>query len=305
MAYYIFLRVLWGICVVFSVLVVVFFVSRVIPGDPAQIIAGELAHPDDVQRIKESLGLSKPIHEQFSDFILGILSGDLGKSFFYRRPVLEVILERFPNTVLLAVCAVAFSVFFGTILGIISGFLAGSPLDRLIIFISTLVYSTPNFWLGPILILALSVRLKVLPVSGFDSPSSLVLPTLTLGFSLASVLVRFIRNSLTEALSSDFVVFAHAKGITKLRVTILHALKNALLPSITVVSLQFGVLLSGAVVTETVFAFPGVGRLMLQAVSTRDYPLLQGCVLFIASVWVFVNILADLLYFAVDPRTRS
>lgn len=295
-------RLIWGVCVVFFVVTIVFFISRVIPGDPARIIAGELATPEDIEKIRSKLGLDKPLIEQYKGFLKGLIRGNLGESFFFKEPVIEVILRRFPNTVLLAVLAVLFSCTFGIPLGIISAF--AKTVDRFIIVLTTGVYSIPNFWLGAMLILIFSVKLGILPVSGFESPAHLVLPVITLGLSLTSVVARFTRNSTLSALSSEFVKFAESKGLPKTAVIVKHALRSAMLPVVTVISLQLGVLLSGAVVTETVFAFPGVGRLLFQSAIARDYPLLQGCVMFIASVWVLVNMFADLIYARLDPRVR-
>jgi peptide/nickel transport system permease protein len=289
---------------VLGVVTLVFFLVHLIPGDPVELMLGETASRADLAQLRESLGLDRPLGEQYARFLGGLAHGDLGRSFFYRKPVAAVIAGALPATALLAVAALAAALAIALPIGIVAAVRRGRLADRLAMLGSLIGVSMPNFWLGPMLIILFSFRLGWLPVSGRDGAASLVLPALTLGISLAAILARMTRASMLDVLGEDFLRTARAKGVQERVVIVRHALRNALLPVVTIVGLQFGALLSGAVITENVFAWPGVGTLLIQAITARDYPLVQGCVLVIALCYVAVNFLTDALYALIDPRVR-
>jgi peptide/nickel transport system permease protein len=282
----------------------VFFFLHMIPGDPVEVMLGETAQQADKDQLREELGLNLPVHLQYGRFIAGVFQGDLGDSYFYRRPVTQVIVERVPATVELAVTAFLVAGLIAIPLGIIAALREGTAVDNASVLFSLLGVSMPNFWLGPLLIILFSITLGWFPVSGRGGVGSVVLPAITLGTALAAVLSRMTRASLLERLGEDYLVVARAKGLPEWRVILKHALRNALIPVITVMGLQFGALLSGAIITENVFSWPGIGTLLINAIEARDYPLVQGCILFITLSYVLINLLTDLLYGWVDPRIR-
>ncbi|MEE9276182.1 MAG: nickel ABC transporter permease [bacterium] len=290
--------VLWGVSTL------VFIVTHVIPGDPVDLMLGETARPAQYEALRSALGLDRPLLVQYTDFMVGLLRGDLGDSLHQKRPVLDALIERLPATAELTAAALAVALLVALPLGAAAARRAGSLVDLASGALAVLGASLPVFWLGPLLIIFFSIGLGWLPVSGRSGPLSLVLPALTLGMGLAAILMRLTRSSLLEIFPQDYLATARAKGLSERRVLWVHALKNACLPLITIVSLQFGALLSGAIITETVFAWPGVGRLTIQAIAARDYPLVQGSVLFIALVYVTATFLADLAYAWLDPRVR-
>jgi ABC-type dipeptide/oligopeptide/nickel transport system permease component len=298
-------RLLLLVPTVLGVLTLVFFLVHLIPGDPVELMLGETASRADLSQLRADLGLDRPLGEQYARFLGGLARGDLGRSFFYRKPVLAVIGGALPATALLAAAAMAVAILVAIPLGVLAAVRRDSAVDRLAMLGSLVGVSMPNFWLGPLLIILFSFRLGWLPVSGREGPASLVLPAATLGFALAAILARMTRASMLDVLGEDFLRTARAKGVRERVVIYRHALRNALLPVVTIVGLQFGVLLSGAVVTENVFAWPGVGTLLIQAITARDYPLVQGCVLVISLCYVAVNFLTDALYSVIDPRIRS
>jgi len=298
-------RLLLLVPTVLGVLTLVFFLVHLIPGDPVELMLGETASRADLAQLRADLGLDRPIGEQYARFLGGLARGDLGRSFFYRKPVLAVIGGALPATALLAAAAMAVAILVAVPLGVLAAVRRDSAVDRLAMLGSLVGVSMPNFWLGPLLIILFSFRLGWLPVSGREGPASLVLPAATLGFALAAILARMTRASMLDVLGEDFLRTARAKGVRERAVIYRHALRNALLPVVTIVGLQFGVLLSGAVVTENVFAWPGVGTLLIQAITARDYPLVQGCVLVISLGYVAVNFLTDALYAVIDPRVRG
>jgi peptide/nickel transport system permease protein len=297
-------RLLLLVPTVLGVLTLVFFLVHLIPGDPVELMLGETASRADLAQLRADLGLDRPIGEQYARFMGGLVRGDLGRSFFYRKPVLAVIGGALPATALLAAAAMAVAILIAVPLGVLAAVRRDSAVDRLAMLGSLVGVSMPNFWLGPLLIIHFSFRLGWLPVSGREGPASLVLPAATLGFALAAILARMTRASMLDVLGEDYLRTARAKGVRERAVIYRHALRNALLPVVTIVGLQFGVLLSGAVVTENVFAWPGVGTLLIQAITARDYPLVQGCVLVISLGYVAVNFLTDALYTVIDPRVR-
>jgi ABC-type dipeptide/oligopeptide/nickel transport system permease component len=279
-----------------GVATLVFALLRLIPGDPVQAMLGEAASPADVAAVRGRLGLDRPIHLQYAAFLGRALTGDLGTSLRTNQPVTAAIAERLPATLELAAAAMAMALVAGLALGIVAAVRARSRVDHLATGVALVGLSIPNFWLGPLLAIVFAVVLGWLPVSGRGTPAHLVLPAITLGAPLAAVLARLTRASVIEELREPYVLAARARGASARRVVLRHALPNGLIPIVTVAGLQFGAVLTGAVITETIFAWPGVGRLLVQSISLRDYPLVQGCILFIATIYV--------IYGALDPRIR-
>ena len=289
---------------VLGAVTLVFFFLHMIPGDPVELMLGETAQQADKDQLREDLGLNLPVHIQYRQFITGVFQGHLGESYFYRRPVTQVIAERVPATVELALAAFLVAGLIAIPLGVIAALREGTTVDNASVLFSLLGVSIPNFWLGPLLIILFSIQLGWFPVSGRGGVGSLVLPAITLGTALAAILSRMTRASLLERLGEDYLTVARAKGLPEWKVILKHALRNALIPVITVMGLQFGALLSGAIITENVFSWPGIGTLLINAIEARDYPLVQGCVLFITLSYVLVNLLTDLLYGWANPRIR-
>ena len=290
--------VLWGVTTL------VFIVTQVLPGDPVDLMLGETARPAQREQLRRTLGLDRPLGVQYADYMGGLLAGNLGVSLHQRRAVSAIILERAPASAELALASLVIAALIALPLGVAAARRPGGGMDLAAGFLAVAGASVPVFWLGPLLIIVFSIGLGWLPVSGREGGLSLILPAATLGAALSPILMRMARSSLLEVLPQDYIGAARAKGLPESKVLWLHALKNACLPLITVLSLQLGALLSGAIITETVFAWPGVGRLVIQAIAARDYPLVQGCVLFIALVYVSANFLADVAYAWLDPRVR-
>ncbi|BCO30413.1 peptide ABC transporter permease [Thiohalobacter sp. COW1] len=297
-------RLLSTAVVVLGVVVLVFLLIHLIPGDPVDVMLGEAATAADREALRHQLGLDRPLTAQLGDYLGGLARGDLGQSLQQRRPIVELLAERIPATLELALAALAFTLVLALPLGLLAAVRRNSGWDRGAMAFSLLGVSIPNFWLGPLLILLFAVGLGWLPVSGRDAPGALILPALTLGLSLAAVLSRMVRSSVLEVLGEDFIRSAYARGLSTRQVLTRHALPNALLPVITVLGLQLGTLLAGAVITEVVFGWPGLGSLTIEAIQGRDYPLVQACVLLISLSYVLVNMLTDLLYAGIDPRIR-
>lgn len=290
--------------VLLGITLVVFVSLRLIPGDPAIIFAGERATQQDIQALRQRLGLDQPIYAQYAIFLANAAQGDLGRSIRSGLPVTEELGQRFPNTLLLATAALAITVLFGVPLGVASAVRPRSLLDRASLLGALVGISTPAFVLGVLLQLLFAVRLGLLPSAGIGTPQHLVLPALTLGaFSIANV-ARLTRAGMLDVLAQEYIRTARSKGLREQAVVLGHALRNALIPTVTVVGLQFGYMLGGAVLTEVVFAWPGLGRYLVQAIFSRDYPAVQGAVLLIAAAYVTLNLLVDLLYRALDPRVR-
>lgn len=297
-------RLLSALVVVLGVVCLVFLLVHLVPGDPVDMMLGEQARPADREALRIALGLDQPILVQLQQYLTRLLSLDLGTSLHSRKPVLDLLLERLPATAELAVTSLLVSILVAVPMGIVSALKKGRWPDRMAMGVSLLGVSIPNFWMGPMLIMMFSLWLGWFPVSGREGLGSLVLPSLTLGTALAAVLSRMVRSTLLEVLSEDYIRTARAKGLGALSVVMHHAFPNALLPIITLLGLQLGVLLGGAVITETVFAWPGIGKLTIDAILRRDYPVIQACVLLISLTYVFVNILTDFVYAWVDPRIR-
>ncbi|MGY4707226.1 nickel ABC transporter permease [Candidatus Bipolaricaulota sp. J31] len=304
MAQYIIRRVLLIFPVLFGVALLVFSIIRLIPGDPAEAMAGPHATRELVERIRKDFGLDQPLHIQFFRFMAGLLRGDLGRSIRTQRPVLLEIWERLPHTMELAAVSMLIATVFGMAAGIVSAAKPYSLFDHLGMFLALVGISMPVFWLGLMLMLLFSLKLGWLPAAGRGTLAHLVLPSVTLAAASMALIARMTRSSLLEVLRQEYIVTAKAKGLPERKVLFRHALKNALIPVITIIGLRFGTLLSGAVLTETVFAWPGVGRLMVDSISARDYPVVQGAVLVLALSFVFINLLVDLLYGVFNPRIR-
>jgi len=288
-----------------GVVTLVFAFLHLVPGDPVEIMLGDSAAPADVAALRHDLGLDRPLPAQYARFLMRIAHGDLGRSIAFRAPVATVIGDRYPATLELAGAAFLLALSLAVPLGVLAAARAGSMLDRLTRTASLAGACLPSFWLGPLLILGFSIGLGWLPVSGRGGPLHLILPAVTLALGMMGVLVRLVRASMLEALGEDYIRTARAKGTPGWRVVAVHALRNALMPVTTVAGLQAGALLAGAILTETIFAWPGLGRLVVEAISARDYPLVQGCVLTIGVSYVTVNLVTDLVYQAIDPRLRD
>lgn len=303
---YIARRLLLLVPVIIGVTFIIFSMMYFTPGDPARIILGESAKAEDVSRLREELGLNDPYFVQFGNYVKkAVLEQDIGKSYVTKRPVVTEITDRFPTTLKLAAFSIIIAVVIGIPIGIISATKQYSLFDNVSMVLALIGVSMPNFWQGLLLILFFSVYLGWLPSSGFSSFKHMILPAVTIGTSTIAVITRMTRSSMLEVVRQDYIRTARAKGQVESKVINHHALKNALIPIITVIGIQFGYLLSGAVLTESIFAVPGVGRLMVQSIKERDFPVVQGSVLFIAVAFSLVNLLVDILYAYVDPRIRS
>jgi len=303
---YIIKRILWLIPIMLGVTFVVFTIMYLSPSDAALITLGEQASPEALASLRKEMGLDQPFYIQFLKYVGDVfLRFDLGRSHINKRVVLEEILIRFPNTFLLAFLSVLFSAIFGITLGVIAATKKDSKVDNATTMISLFGVSIPTFWLALLLIILFSVTLGILPATGFDSPDEFILPVLTLSISSMGSIARVTRSSMIEVLEQDYIRTAYAKGLKKKHIIYSHALKNALIPVITVIGLQFGFLLGGAVLTETIFAINGIGSLMIDAINQKDTMIVQGGVLFIAFLFSIINLIVDVLYAYIDPRVKS
>ena len=302
---YVLKRILLLIPVLLGVSLLVFAIMSLTPGDPAQLILGENAPKEAVLKLREEMGLNDPFFMQYFRFVKNAIMGDFGRSYTTGREVFGEIFARFPNTLILAVIGIIISVCIGIPIGIISATRQYSFLDSFSMVIALLGVSMPVFWLGLMLILTFSVKLGWLPSGGFDGLKSIILPAVTLGVGSAAIITRMTRSSMLEVIRQDYIRTARAKGVAEKVVINKHALKNALIPIITVVGLQFGHLLGGAVLTESVYSWPGVGRLMVDAIRQKDTPTVLAAVVFLAAAFSVVNLLVDILYVYVDPRIKS
>ncbi len=298
-------RLLYALPAVVMVVTLVFVLIHIVPGDPVEQMLGEGARNADGARMRHELGLDQPLVSQYWMYWKKLAKGDLGTSFRFNDPVAGIILNRYPATMELTLAALTIALLLSIPAGVQSAVHRGAWLDRLFGFLSLVGLSCPNFALGPVLVLIFAIHTGWLPVSGYGSFGHLILPSLTLGSALAAILTRMVRASVLEQLSQDYVRTARAKGVLERHVLYKHTLRNGLIPVVTIVGLQFGALLAGTIVTETIFSWPGIGRLILQAISSRDYPLVQGCVLVISLTYIAVNLATDLLYTIIDPRIRQ
>jgi len=297
-------RLALTLLVLLGVATLVFSLIHLIPGDPAQAMLGEAASQKDVEDLRRRLGLDRPLIEQYGHFLSGAIRGDLGTSFRTGQPVTSQIVERMPATMELAGAAMLVAICVAIPLGIAAAVRRGTAVDHTAMVLALSGVSIPNFWLGPLLAIVFAVELGWLPVSGRGTWAHLILPAVSLGAALAAILARMMRATLLEELRELYVVAARARGVSRARSVLRHAFRNSLIPVVTIIGLQFGAVLTGAVITETVFAWPGIGRLLIQSIGFRDYPLVQGCILLIAVTYVGVNLLTDLLYGVLDPRIR-
>ncbi len=330
---FIFKRLLFLLFILLGVSILVFISVRLIPGDPAQVMLGERATPEAIERLREQLGLNKPLYEQYFIYLGNILRGDLGTSITTNNSVISEVIKKFPATIELSFTSMLIATIFGVGSGILAAVYRNSWIDNIVMIGALTGVSMPIFWLGLILMLIFSSSLDLLPFSGriditsdieqitnfylidtllqgdidafFDVVDHLILPAFTLSTVPTAIIARMTRASMLEVLNKEYVRTAYAKGVGKFKVIMYHALKNALIPIVTITGLQLGLLLSGAVLTETVFSWNGLGSYVVNAVSSRDFPVIQGCVLIFATVFVFVNLLVDLSYFIIDPRVRN
>ena len=290
--------------VIFGVLCLVFFLIHLVPGDPVEVMLGESARPADREALRTSLGLDQPLLTQFGQYLSNVIQLDFGTSLHSKRPILDILAERLPATLELAIAALFVAVVIAFPLGVTAAVRKDSIWDHSAMAVSLIGVSIPNFLMGPLLILFFAVGLGWFPVSGREGFSSLILPAITLGTAMAAILSRMVRATLLEVLDEDYIRTARAKGLSPRVVIWRHALRNALLPVITLLGLQLGALLAGAVITEAVFSWPGIGQLIIEAIQGRDYPVVQACVLLISLSYVLVNTLTDLAYSWFDPRVR-
>jgi peptide/nickel transport system permease protein len=301
---YILRRLVQSVFVIFGVACVTFLVLRLVPGDPARLMVPPGTSEKVVDSLRRELGTDQPLIVQFGRFLGGLLQGDLGESFRQGRPVLELVLEALPATLALATTTMLTAVLVAVPLGIVAAYRSGGILDQVILMFSLAGQSVPNFWLGVMLVLVFAIRLQWFPAIGMAGPGSIVLPTLTLALILVAILVRTVRQSMLEALNEDYVRTARAKGMPETKVVLVHALKNAAIPLVTILGLQVGFVLGGAFVVELIFDWPGVGLLALEAIDTRDFPVVQGVVILVAAVFTIANLAVDIAYAYLNPRVR-
>lgn len=297
-------RLLLTVPVLLGVATLVFSLIHLVPGDPVEAMLGESASRQDVANLRQQLGLDRPLYVQYGAFLRGAVIGDLGRSLRTGQRVTTAIAERMPATVELAITAMLFAIVVAVPLGIVAAVRSGTAIDYVATTLALVGISLPGFWLGPVLAILFAVELGWLPVSGRGTPAHLILPAITLGAPLAAVLARMTRASVLEEIHEQYVLAARARGVSRTRAVLRHAFRNSLIPIVTVLGLQVGAVLTGAVITETVFAWPGVGRLLIQSITFRDYPLVQGCILLIAVAYVGMNLLTDVVYGFLDPRIR-
>jgi peptide/nickel transport system permease protein len=294
-----------AVFVLFSILTLVFFLIHIVPGDPVEVMLGETARAVDREALRHALGLDLPLIQQWLEYLRGFFHFDLGTSLHSKQLVSQLLLKHIPATVSLSVASLFVAVLIAVPLGILSAVYKDSILDRLSMMVAMFGVSIPNFVMGPLLILIFSLWLGWFPVSGNEGINSLILPALTLGSALAAILSRMIRSSMLEILQEDYIRSARARGLTEFKVLVFHALRNAALPIVTILGMQFGTLLAGAVITETIFSWPGIGQLMIESIQKRDYPIVQGCVILISFTYVLVNLITDFICVSLDPRIKA
>jgi peptide/nickel transport system permease protein/oligopeptide transport system permease protein len=301
---YVIKRLFSMIPVLVGISILLFFMLRMLPGDPAQVLAGQMASPEEIETIRKQLGLDRPVYEQYLSYLGRLVRLDLGRSARTQNPVIEEIWARLPNTALLAVVAIGLACLFGIPAGVISAVRPYTWVDYAVTMGALFGISMPVFWLGLMLVVVFAVILRWLPAGGTGSWQHVVLPSVTLASFVVAFIARMTRSTMLETLSLDYISTARSKGLRETVVVVKHALKNALIPIVTVVGLQFGLLLGGAVLTETVFAWPGIGRLIVDSILARDYPVIQGTILIFGLLYILVNLAVDLLYVVIDPRIR-
>ena len=301
---YLLKRLLAALFVLFGITTLVFFLIHLVPGDPVEVMLGETARPADRAALRQALGLDLPLLQQWGQYLIAVLQFDLGQSLHSKEAVFPLLMSRLPATIILSLASLLIAVLIAVPLGILAAVYKDSAWDRLSMISAMLGVSIPNFVMGPLLILIFALWLGWLPVSGMQGPASLVLPAITLGTAMAAILSRMVRASMLDVIREDYITAARARGLPEWRVLGLHALRNAGLPVITILGMQFGALLAGAVITETIFSWPGIGQLLIESIQKRDYPVVQACVLLISVSYVIVNLITDFIYVALDPRVR-
>lgn len=297
-------RVLLSILIVWGAVTIVFFILRILPGDPVALLLGSTATEEMVNVAREHMGLDQPLISQYIIFLRQIMTGDFGHSFYFRVDTSSLIMQRYPWTLQLAFVSLAFALLMGLILGLVSGLRANSWIDKLINGLTLVLQNLPNFWVGLMLMRLFSSILGLLPTSGSGTPAHLILPAFSLSLGLTGLLTRLVRSGIIEVMSMDYIRTAKAKGLSNSVVIFRHAFKNMFIPIVTMIGLQLGSLLGGAVVTETVFAWPGVGRLFVDAVLNRDYSVVQATTVLVAVTFVVLNLIVDLIYAYLDPRIK-
>jgi len=301
---YILTRLISAALVILGVSCLVFLLIHLVPGDPVELMLGESARPADREALRQALGLDLPVLTQLNHYLTGLLQFDFGTSIHSKQSISELIFQRIPASAQLAISSLLIAIIIAFPLGIIAAINKDTFWDQLAMGFSLFGVSIPNFWMGPLLIMVFSLWLGWFPVSGKEGVSSIILPAITLGTAMAAILARMIRSTLLEVLHEDYIRTAIAKGLSQRQVILNHALRNALLPIITLIGLQLGTLLGGAVITEKIFCWPGLGQLTIESIQNRDYPVVQACVLFISLSYVIVNVVTDIVYAAIDPRIR-
>ncbi|MHC1759476.1 MAG: ABC transporter permease [Negativicutes bacterium] len=301
---YLLKRILSIIPVLFITSVIVFLIIHLIPGDPAEIVAGPGVPRDEVENIRRLMGLDKPLITQYFDWLFRALTGDFGISLTSRDPIFPLVMTRFGNTLILSLLGISFAVVIGIPLGILSAVKQNSLIDIAVMIISIIGISMPIFWLGLILVKFFSIEWRLLPATGSGGLLNLVLPSVTVGLNSLAIIARMTRASMLEVLRQDYITTAEAKGLGEMTIIFRHALKNALIPIVTTIGIQFGYLMGGAVLTETVFVYPGLGRLLVDSIRRMDYPVVQACILLIATMFILVNLLVDLLYVYLNPKIK-
>ena len=301
---YLIKRLISAVFVLFGISTLVFLLIHLVPGDPIEVMLGETARPADREALRHALGLDLPILQQWWQYLSSVAHFDLGESLHSKQAVTQLLLDRLPATAILSIASLSIAIVMALPLGILAAVYKDSIWDRLAMVSAMIGVSIPNFVMGPLLILIFALWLGWVPVSGKEGLSSLILPALTLGSALAAILSRMIRASMLEVIQEDYIRAARARGLSEFRVLGLHALRNAALPVITILGMQLGALLAGAVITETIFSWPGIGQLMIDSIQIRDYPVVQACVLLISFTYVLVNLMTDVTYTALDPRLK-
>ena len=302
---YLFKRIGSAMVVIVLASIIVFLIIHLIPGDPAEIIAGPGVPQDEVEKIRVSMGLDKPLVLQYLNWIKNISRGEFGKSLITGDPILELTLTRFYNTFQLAAWGILFAVVCGIPLGIIAAVKHNTLADVIVMIIAIIGISMPIFWIGLLLVLLLAVNMQILPATGNDTYLHLILPSITIGLNSMAIIARMTRSSMLEVLKQDYIITAEAKGLRGTIIVFKHALKNSMIPIITTIGIQFGYLLGGAVLTETVFVYPGIGSLLVESIKRRDYPIVQVCILLISIIFVVVNLFVDFTYFFFNPKLRN
>ncbi len=301
---YLIKRLASAVFVLFGITTLVFLLIHLVPGDPVAVMLGETARPADREALRRALGLDLPVLQQWWQYLRGIAHFDLGTSLHSKQAVTQLLIDRLPATAILSMASLFIAIMMALPLGILAAVYKHSLLDRASMIIAMLGVSIPNFVMGPLLVLIFALWLGWFPVSGKEGLSSLILPACTLGTALAGILSRMVRASMLEVLQEEYIQAARARGLSEVRILVLHALRNAGLPVITILGMQLGALLAGAVITETLFSWPGIGQLMIESIQKRDYPVVQACVLLISATYVLVNLLTDISYTLLDPRVK-